>query len=478
MKRFIHLFLIASAPVFVYGQQVATTAVPQTFSLEQCVQYALENSVTVKNAQLDQEIANERVKETVGIGLPQITGSSSLIYNQKLSRFFSQYSGPGGGIFDFSSVPGIQPGDVVAAQNFFQLKSSGDASVSVNQILFNGSYLVGLQAAKSYKDLSLKTSGQSRETLVSQVTKAYYLAVINNERITLFDANIARVDSLLRNTKALNTNGFAEQIDVDRVQVTYNNLITEREKFINLQEVAQELLKFQMNYPMDQTLAITGNIADFTAPVLSDIEPNVDFNNRWDYQLLQANKKLLELDLKNKHAGGVPSLSAFAKFGMATQSNTVGGLFSTGSDIKDQGGVGPDKWYDYSNYGISLNVPIFTGLQRNHQVQQAKLTLLKTENSTRQLESAINLEAKQTRLTLDNAIKTLASQKANMELASNVARVTKIKYEQGVGSSLEVIDAESSLRETQINYYNAMYDAMIAKVDIDKAYGKLVPVTK
>jgi outer membrane protein TolC len=163
---------------------------------------------------------------------------------------------------------------------------------------------------------------------------------------------------------------------------------------------------------------------------------------------------------------------------LATQSNTFGGIFATNSDVKDNGTIGPDKWYNYSRFGLSLNVPIFSGMQLNYQVQQAKFNLMKTDNSAKQLQSAINLEVKQSGITFDNAIKTLASQKANMDLASNVARVTKVKYEQGVGSSLEVIEAESSLREAQINYYNAMYDAMVAKVDIDKAYGKLFPVTK
>jgi outer membrane protein len=223
---------------------------------------------------------------------------------------------------------------------------------------------------------------------------------------------------------------------------------------------------------------VSGKIEDFQAPTVNDIESGFDFKQRWDYQLLMANRRLLELDIKNKRASSLPSLSAFANLGLATQSNTFGGVFATNSDVKDNGAIGPDKWYNYSRFGLSLNVPIFSGFQQNYVVQQAKLTLMKTDNSAKQLQSAINLEIKQSRLTFDNAIKTLASQKANMDLAGNVARVTKIKYQQGVGSSLEVIEAESSLRETQINYYNAMYDAMVAKVDIDKAYGKLFPVTK
>jgi outer membrane protein len=444
-----------------------------SFTLDESIKYALENSYTVKNAFLDEESAKAKVKETIGIGLPQIDGAAGVQYNPQLSRFFSTYTGPGGFI-DLSGVPGIQPGDVVAAQNFFQLKSNGDVSVSVNQILFNGSYLVGLKAASSYKELSVKMKGQTHEQTISQVSKAFYLVLTNQERIKLFDTNISRVDSLLRTTTALNQSGFAEKIDVDRVRVAYNNLVTERKKFENIQTLAYEVLKFQMNYPMSETISIVGSLDDIQVPNLSGYQEH-DYTKRWDYQTAQANLKLQELDLKNQYAASVPSLVAFAKLGYATQSPTVGGLFKTNSSISDAGGVGPDKWYGYSLVGVSLSVPIFSGLQRNYRVQQSKLNLLKTENSVKQLESAIDLEVKQGRITYDNAVQTMQSQKENMELASNIARVTKIKYEQGLGSNLEVVDAEAALREAQINFYNAIYEAIVAKIDLDKAYGNLYP---
>lgn len=473
MKRTLILFLLIGWLYPATAQQPASRA----FTLEQCIEYALQNSVTIKNAQLDEEIAKARVKETIGIGLPQIDGSVGIQYNETLRRLFVPYTGPGG-FFDLSTVPGIAVGDVVALANPFQLKSAGDAGLTISQILFNGSYLVGLQASNTYKELSTKTTGQTREQTIANVSKAYYLAVTNRERIELFDVNIARVDTLLRNTKALFKNGFAEQIDVDRVQVTYNNLVTEREKFKNIQAITSEVLKFQMNYPMGEEIEIAGSIEEFRVPNYEAMEDNWSYSKRWDYQLLQTSKRLQELDLKNKYAAGVPSLVAFANLGYNTSANRVNQLFRTESGVVDNGLIGPDKWYGYSLFGVTLNVPVFSGLQRTYRVQQSKLSLLKLENSQRQLETVIDLELKQVRLTLQNAIRTLQSQKSNMDLASNVARVTKIKYEQGVGSSLEVIDAEASLREAQINYYNALYDALVAKVDTDKAYGKLNPYTE
>ena len=123
--------------------------------------------------------------------------------------------------------------------------------------------------------------------------------------------------------------------------------------------------------------------------------------------------------------------------------------------------------------GVKLNVPLFSGLQRHYQIQQAKLDMMKIENGFSSMKSGIDLEIRQASISYRNALKSLEAQKENMELASNIARVTKIKYEQGVGSNLEVVDAESSLKEAQINYYDALYEALIAKVDLDKAYGKL-----
>jgi outer membrane protein TolC len=160
-----------------------------------------------------------------------------------------------------------------------------------------------------------------------------------------------------------------------------------------------------------------------------------------------------------------------------TQSPTIGGIFKTNSNFNEGGGVGPDKWYPISSYGLSLNLPIFSGLQRNYQVQQEKIRLRKIENSFKMLESSIDLEVKQSTIGYQNAISSLESQQRNMDLAANVARVTRIKYEQGVGSNIEVVDAESSLKEAQVNYYNALYDALVAKTDLDKAFGKLLPST-
>lgn len=478
MKRFSpFLLFVLAMPVLGMAQEAQA---PASFTLEECIQFALDNAISIKNAEVDEKIADARVKETRGIGLPQIDASVGLMHNQKLQRFFVQAPEPGQPSFiDLSDVPGVEAGDVVALPNIFQLRSSGNAVVNINQILFNGSYLVGLKAANAYRELSVRSTRQTKEQIVQQVTKAYYGVLINKDRMNLFDNNIARVDSLLKTTQALNKNGFAEGIDVDRIQVTLNNLVAERDKFYNLQELAVHLLKFQMNYPMDQQLEVKGDIGSLQVneSILQNYELDWDYTQRSDYELLEANRNLQQLDVRNKFSTALPSLSAFANLGYSTQSPDIGGVFKTNSDVPDLDQIGPDKWYSYTTFGVNLSIPIFSGLQRSYRLQQAKLNLMKIENNFSSLKSAIDLEVKQAAISYLNAIKSLESQRANTALAENIARITKIKYEEGVGSNLEVIEAESALKEAQTNYYNALYDALIAKVDLDKAYGKLVPTT-
>lgn len=474
MKKVYAALVALSISFLGYGQDQASGS----FTLEQAIEYALKNSVRSKNAILDQRIAKAKVNETIGIGLPQISGSASVVSNPQLPRFFTTYTGTEGFLGDLSTVPGIQVGDVVAAQNFFQLKNAGTATLTLNQLIFNGSYVVGLQAAATYKDLAVKTTEQTQEDIIQGVTKAYYAVLINRERLDLFNSNIARVDSLLRNTVALNNNGLAERIDVDRVRVTLNNLKTESVKFYNLNEIGLQLLKFQMNYPMDQPIAVAGNIQDVQVDKnLDSYKDGWDYKNRPDYKVLEVNQRLQRLNVRNQYAEAFPVISAFGSLGYSTQSPTIGGLFSTNSGIRDAGGLGPDKWYQFSQVGVSLNIPIFTGLSRTARVQQEKLKLLQIDNNFINLKNSIDLDISRASLSFENALNTLTSQKENQDLASNVARVTKIKYEQGVGSNLEVTDAEDALRQAQTNYYSALFDAMVAKVDLDKAYGKLLPST-
>jgi outer membrane protein len=450
----------------------------KSFTLEQAIDYALKNSVSIKNAAIDEQIAKAMVGEVRATGLPQVTGDVQLVHNTKLPRFFTRIDTAGG----FPPMSQEEKdrsapfqNKTIGAANFFQLRNSGDAKVSISQLIFNGSYFVGLQAAKTYKELSSKASTQTKIQTVENVTKAFYTVLINNQRINLFDANIARVDSLLKNTAALNANGFAEKIDVDRIKVTLNNLKTEKEKFQNLQDLSLELLKFQLNYPMNEELSIVGSIDNIKLDSMSVDNQGLNYSNRVEYSLLETQRRLQKLNVKNNYVAYLPTISAFGNFGYQTQSPTFGGLFQTQTKgFPETEAAGPDKWYHYGLVGLSLSLPIFDGFSKHYLTQQAKLEQRKVENNFQQLKSSIDLQVNQSEITLKNSLKSLASQKENVDLATEVARVTKIKYQEGVGSNLEVTEAETALREAQNNYYNALYDAMVAQIDLQIALGTLV----
>ncbi|MDW3192564.1 MAG: TolC family protein [Cytophagales bacterium] len=444
-------------------------------SLEACIEYALANNAEMKNAALDEKSAVMQVKETRGIGLPQISGSAVVQKSPTLQRFYAQYT-PGSpiGLTDEQATElGVVEGDVYAAENFFQLQSVGDASLGVNQIIFSGSYIVALQASNTFKELSVRQKDETRVNIIENVSKAYYDVLINQERLNLFTANLTRLDTLYRNTRELYNNGFAEEIDVDRLKVSLNNLKSDRDNIINLNTISMTLLKFQMGYPLEQSLELSGTFDDVLGATIARNDAQVKYEDRPGYQTLLVNRKLQELNIRNKYAEALPTLSGFANLGVSTQSQSFGGLFSTQSNFDGIDQVGPDSWYRYSSIGLSLNWNIFTGLQRRFQIQREKVSLEQLDNGINQYQSLIDLEVQTSRLALQNAVQKIEVQRENMELADKVFRVTQIKYQEGIGSNLEVVEADTALKEAQTNYYNALYDAIIARIDLQKALGTL-----
>lgn len=478
MKIKIHLSILLTIALFQGLHAQEESSPKSTFTLEDAIDYALHNATSIENAILDEQAAKAKVGETRATGLPQINADVQLSHSDPLQRMFFTMSKDNPLIGEQTGMDQIPEGSVVAFPNFFQLPSTGNAHLSATQLLFNGSYFVGLQAAKTYKELASKSTRLSKIETVEQVTKAYYTVLINEERMELFNTNIARVDSLLTDTKALYENGFAENIDVARIQVTLNNLRIEKEKFNNLLNLSKELLKFQMNYPMEEEIVLESDLVDLELDDqnLELLSSSAEYSKRAEYSLLETQERLMELNLKNQKAAYLPTLSAFGQYGYFTQSPDIGGLFKTNTKNLPEGApIGPDKWYSYGMFGVSLQIPIFDGLSKSYKIQQSRIELEKTKNQFEKLESSIQLEVNQAKMLLGNALRTMEAQEENVELATEVARVTRIKYLAGVGSNFELTEAESALKEAQTNYYNALYDVVIAKIDLQAALGTLVP---
>lgn len=435
--------------------EASKTTSTTDFSLREAVTYALQNNVNVTNSQLDIESAKARVGEIRAVGLPQISAQASLQHSLKIQNVILEN---GAGPFGDSTRP---VGSVLAFP--FQLKNNALFAVTLNQLIFDGSYLVGLKAASTYNNLSQKSAVQSKIAVTEAVTKAYYSVLVNQERLELLRYNVERIDTLFRQTQAQFKNGFVESIDVDRIEVQYNNLKIDQQRTERLVELTKHLLKFQMGYPVSNPIEITDKLAIQNVETLG-IEQNTTFNHsqRIEYSILETQKELAALDIKNVRAGYLPQLVAGLAYGYNPAASQLNKIF----DFKD-------RWYNYSTFSVQLSIPIFDGFQKRYKGQQARLTLEKTNRSLQFLQNSIDLEIQQSNVNLANSLDALKTQRRNLELAERVAKVTKIKYEQGVGSNIEVINAEGSLREAQTNYYSALYDALISKVDADKATGKL-----
>jgi outer membrane protein len=425
------------------AQQSDTTI---SFSLKEAIDYAQSHQVSVLNAVIDEDIAKNTVKKTIGIGLPQVNGNVNFQDFIKVPTSLL----PG----EFFDKPGTQ----VPVRFGVQYQSS--IGVEVSQLLFDGSYLVGLQASKTFKELSNKSLKRSRIETAVAVTKAYYSVLVSHEQLSLLDANITRLKKSLNDTEALYNNGFVEKIDVDRLKVLNNNLETERENVIRLLELNVNLLKFQMGMTIQSKLKLKDSIASLQVVESIALNDTSSYQNRIEYSLLETQKKINELDVKRYKSLFLPSLVAFGSTLQSLQSNTFSTLF--------------DRSFPTTVIGFRLSVPIISGGIKSYQVRNAKLELQKTENNLINIKNGINLEVEQAQTVYKNGLKSLENQKRNMELAQEVLRVTKIKYEQGVGSSIEVTSAETALKESQNNYINALYELLINKVNVDRALGKIV----
>ena len=453
------LFFYVSISVTGYAQEMSTGSPAasdstqsgqQAFSLQQAIDYALQSNATVQNAQLDVQSAKARVGEVRSIGLPQVTAQGQYTDNLIIRTTFLPAN-----VFD-KSISSDAPANPVQ----FGLRYSGSGSINASQLIFDGSYFVGLKAASTYNLLAQKSLTQSKVNAVESVTKAYYGVLVAQERLTLLEYNVKRLDTLFQQTQQQYENGFIEKIDVDRIEVQFNNLKVDQQRTTRLVELNRALLKFQMGYSPNEPIELTDQLLPENVENLRmDTQGKLDYGQRIEYSLLQTQKDLNQLDLKNNRAGYYPRLVATGSFGYNRESSRFD--FFT------------NRWFSNASIGLNLTIPIFDGLGKYYKNQQTKLAYQKTINSTRQLENSIDLQVQQAQISLINGLDALKTQRRNLELAERVAQVSKIKYQQGVGSNIEVINAEASFKEAQTNYYSALYDAIIAKIDVDKATGKL-----
>ncbi len=428
---------------------ISTAQEIKQMSLQQAIDYALEHNQNILNAQLEIDVAEGVVQENIAAGLPQINANLDISHNFSLPVSF----------LPSEFIPGAPPGGQVAVA--FGTDYSGNASIGATQMLFDGVFFVGLDAAKTYKELSTKSHIKSKIDVVEAVSKAYYGVLVNRLTIELVEKNYHRLDTLLQETKEMYQSGFAEKIDVNRVQVQFNNIKVNKENSRKMLIISESILKFQLSMPIEEELTLTDKL---TAEIFEDeVEEEFEYGQRVEYTILQTHEKLALLDIKRTKVEYLPKLDLYATLGAIAGTGEGANLFNIGNE-----------WFDFGLAGVRMSVPVFDGFRKQRVLQQKKAKLAQVHNNYDLLKNSLNLEIEQKRTNYENSVNVMNVQVENMKLSEEVYEITKEKFQVGVGSNLEVINADADYKEAQTNFFVALYNALIAKVDYKKSIGKLL----
>ncbi len=437
-------------PVILLFMTPLTGQEPTVMNLQQAVDYAWTNSLAIKNAQINIADADQQIKEQLATGLPQLTGEVSFqrylqVPQQPLPEAFIQL------------IQALNPNEEVNREASFFLQNNFTAGLSLDAMVFDPSFFVGLRASRAYKSYVQAELAVQRRTVKYNVVDAYLPVLLVNENLQLLTKNIENLEKLLFETQQLYEQGFVEQLDVDRLELSLANLKVERDNLERQKETALSGLKFAMNFPVDQPLKIEEGITDLMSrPEEEDLTNRVDFSARPEVDVIDQGLELNEVNVKFNRVGYLPSLRAFGAYQQSYQGNNAEDGF----------------WAPTAFLGVRLSVPIFDGFLRKARIQRAELDLNKTQNQRQELLNAISLEVTNARINYFNAQERLGNQRKNLDLAERIYNTTKIKYREGIGSSIEVTQAEQSLYDSQSNYTQAMYDLLVAKMQLDEALGK------
>jgi len=329
----------------------------------------------------------------------------------------------------------------------------------LQQVLFDGQVFVGLQARAASLEYQRKNVEVTQENIKANIYKIYYQLVVSKTQVSLLDANIERLQKLKHDETIMYKNGFAEKLDIDKVAVQLANLQTQKLKTLNTIEIGYLGLKTLLGMPVKDTLQLTDDISEEKIKN-GLLDSGFQYTDRKEFQYLDVVKRLNEFNIKRYKLSYYPSVALTGVYSKSAQ--------RTQFDI-----FGKGDWYTTSYLGVNISIPIFDGFAKDSRINQAKYTLLQTNNQISDLKLNIDNQVKQARLNFETAIATLDNQEENRKLAESVYNQTKKKYETGTGSNLEITNAQTDLITAETNYINSMYDAVIAKVDYFKAIGKL-----
>ena len=443
MKRILLILLILTS--------FSLKSQSQKLSLSECIDLAIENNENLKNSILEEKISKALSNEYLSIGFPQINFDGGIKYNHEVPK----------SLLDISRfMPGVPEGTEQEVQ--FGQAYDGRVDLFVNQMIFNGSYFVGLSAAKELVKLSEKMTERNVIDIHESVSKAYYTTLNTKSRVDLVNSNIDRLDALLKQTKSLYENGFVEKLDLDRIQVSFNNLKSEKIKADRLYDLSLAVLKFQIGISVDKKIELTEEFNEELVTSFTFDLNEFDYSKRIEYSILQTDKNLKFYELKNNRSQYLPQVYANYNYGYNTSASQSNIFFES------------DRWKKFGTFGLQVIVPIFDGFLKRSRINQSKFKIEQVENQMLFLERSINLQINQSLAAYQNSKESLKIASENLVLAQDVYFASEKKYAQGVGSNLELIDSNNSLKIAQNQYYNSLYESIISIIDIKKTLGILM----
>lgn len=420
----------------------------QSFSLFDAQEYALKNIEKLKNANLDLEAAEKKVVETRAIGLPQISATTS----------FQNFINLPVQVVDASFInPNAQSGETIQFRAGTDYSANG--TLQINQLLFDGSYIVGLQVSKFYTEFVGTSIERSKQDILANVTQAYQMALVSKSNMSFVDSLVVGTQNLVEKQRNYFELGLMTQEDMNQLEYSLLNVQTAQINAKNQLNSAMALLKMTMAYPQDKSLELTEELEAVLAK--STLNSSGNTADNLNLQLLNKQLILSEYSLKNTKFANLPSVGAFFQHQYNTFRNDEFNLFAD------------EKWFPQTLWGVQLNIPIFSSGQRWAVTQQAKIEVMKNENNIAEFERTLSFQEIQAKNNLETAKQNLALQKKNVELAQSIYDNAITKREIGKGNSIAVTQKYTQLISSQTQYVGSILEVFNAKLELDKIYNKV-----
>jgi len=443
MKRFSSLLILLAFITPTSAQEI------KSFSLAQAQAYAMEHNYVKLNADKDLLIAKKKVKETTGIGLPQVNAEVSFQNFIDVPTNLAPASAFG---------PGGSPDELIELQ--FGTDYNTTAGLSASQIIFNGPYLVGLRASKVYKNFFEKNVDKTILEMKEDVAQAYYLVLVAEENKRILSKVAGTTENLLEETTKIYQAGLLEELNVDQLKFTLNDIKNSLESADAQIETSRNFLKFQIGYDIKHKIELTDNIEALSVVDNNEkvLTTKLDISGHIDFQLIKVQEELTLLDFKKEKLGFAPSLNGFFTYQKQNMSNNYD-AFSGG------------KWYPTTFWGLSLQLPLVAGGTRLAKTAQAKIANEKAQTTTKQVEQSLIMQAQKSRSAYNTALNIYHNQKEGVALAEKIHTQSTKKYKEGMISSMDLSQAQNQYLNAEGKYIKALLDLFNARSNLNKALG-------